>query len=454
MGIQRIDKKSYPYLFLKQVVAFWHNRVFYKRIVILNQEKIPQNAHLIFTGNHQNALMDALVFLNGFKGRLVFLSRSDIFRNPIIASILYFLRMLPIFRIKDGYSEVKKNDMIFQKTIDVIKNKIGLVIMAEGNHGEQHRLRDLKKGFARIAFQTEEANDFQLDMKVIPVGIDYSNYQNFRTELLINFGNPIPVSDYYEVYKESPAIAINQMKEQLSKSLIPLMVHIKSEKHYELYNQLREIYKHEMAKKMGFPSSNQPYKLQTDQELIRQLEVFEEKNPEQMDDFQAQVLRYQNNIQNEKLSYAMVRNKVGSSGLLFTESLLFVLASPLFILGWLLNYIPFGLSIYIGLKMKDPQFKSSVKFVISMLVWPLFHLIETGIVWLTFSDWIITLAFFVAMPLLGIFARWYWICLLDFRQALRWARLKKNKSELYQSIRKDQREILNKMEAIVAQNLI
>ncbi|MBN1651189.1 MAG: 1-acyl-sn-glycerol-3-phosphate acyltransferase [Bacteroidales bacterium] len=452
MGIKRIDKKSYPYLFLKQFVAFWHNRVFYRRIVILNRENIPKNAHLIFTGNHQNALMDALVFLHGYKGRLVFLARSDIFKNPFIAAILYFLRMLPVFRIKDGYSAVKKNDDIFQKTIDVIKNKIGLVIMAEGNHGEQHRLRTLKKGFARIAFQTEEANDFQLDMKVIPVGIDYSNYQNFRTELLINFGNPIPVSDYYDAYKESPAIAINQMKEQLADSLIPLMVHIKSEKHYELYNQLREIYKHEMAQKMGFPSSNQPYKLQMDQELIRRLELFEEKYPEQMDDFQALVLRYQQNIQKEKLSYAIVRNKVGSNTLLIIETLLFVLASPMFVLGWILNYIPFGLSIYIGLKMKDPQFKSSVKFVLSMFVWPLFHLIETWVVWLIFTDWMLALAFFIAMPILGIFARWYWISLLEFKEAFRWARLKKNKAEVYQMIRKDQKEILNKMKAIVAQN--
>jgi 1-acyl-sn-glycerol-3-phosphate acyltransferase len=453
MGIKRIDKKSYPYLFLKNFVAFWHNHVFYNRIIIQNQECIPENAHLIFTGNHQNALMDALVFLFGVKGRLVFMARSDIFKNPFVGAMLYFLRMLPIFRIKDGFSAVKKNDKIFLKTIDVIKKKIGLVIMAEGNHGAERRLRPLKKGFARIAFQTEEANDFKLDMQVVPVGIDYSSYDNFRSELLVNFGHPIPVSDYYDAYKEAPAIAINKIKEQLANSLIPLMVQIKSEKHYALYNELREIYKEEMAKKMGFPSAKQPYKLQTDQELIRLLEHFEKDHPEEMDAFQDIIVRYNDSIQKEGLSYAIARKNPHSGFRLFGELLLFVVASPIFILGWILNYIPFGLSIFIGLKMEDPQFKSSVKFVISMLFWPLFHFLETLLVWLFFKDWTITLGFFIAMPILGIMARAYWVAFKQFLKTWRWSRLKRQNLGVYQSIMNDQQEILSKTTAIVTKSI-
>jgi len=449
MGIKRIDKKSYIYLFLKYFVAFWHNYVFYKRIVIQNREKVPENAHLIFTGNHQNALMDALVFLFGTKRRLVFMARSDIFKNPIIAAFLYFFRMLPIFRIKDGFSAVKKNNQIFLKTIDVIKKNIGIVIMVEGNHGDKRRLRTLKKGFARIAFQTEEANDFKLDMKIVPIGIDYSNYDNFRTELLINFGDPISVSDYYEIYKDKPAIAINQIKETLAKSMKPLMVNIESEKYYDLYNELREIYKNEMAFNMGFPSTNQPYKLQTDQELIKRLEYFEEEHPEEMDAFQKLVVRYRNTIKKHNLNYIIVRKENSSYFQLFIESLLFILASPVFLLGWILNYIPFGLSIYIGLKMKDPQFKSSVKFAITLFLYPLFHVLETAIVWFIFKDILFASVFFIAMPILGILARAYWVSFCQFLKAWRWTFLRKNKNDVYQSIKNDQKAILEKAKSIV-----
>ena len=450
MGIKHIDKKSYPYLILRWFVIFWHNRVFYKRVVINNLEDIPKDAHLIFTGNHQNALMDAMVFLCGTKRPLVFMARSDIFNNRFIAALLYFFRMLPIFRIRDGFSALKKNNEIFSKTIDVINNKIGLVIMVEGNHGAERRLRSLKKGFARIAFQTEEANNFDLDMQVVPVGIDYSNFDNFRTELLINFGKPIPFSEYYDAYRESPAIAINQVKDRLVNHMKPIMVHIESEKYYELYDELREIYKNEMAQKMGLPSTEQPHKLLADQELIKHLEQFEQGYPKKISAFQKLVIHYKDNITSNNLNYSVVRKKPDSFAKLIGESILFILASPIFIVGWLLNYLPFGISIFIGKKMEDPQFKSSVKFAVSMLLWPLFYALQILLVWLLSDDWKVLLGFIIGMPILGMLSRSYWVSLQLYLVAFRWALIKKNKITLYRSIRSDLQEILKTSSSIVS----
>jgi 1-acyl-sn-glycerol-3-phosphate acyltransferase len=451
MGIQRIDKKSYAYLFLKNFVGFWHNHVFYRRIFINNSKNVPRDAHLIFTGNHQNALMDSLVFLFGVKSRLVFMARSDIFQNPFLAAALYFLRMLPIFRIKDGYSAVKKNDEIFQKTIDVIKNKIGLVIMAEGNHAGERRLRPLKKGFARIAFQTEQANDFKLNMQVVPVGIDYSSYEDFRTELLINFGEPIAVSDYLETYKSSPAIAINQIKERLAESLKPLMVHIESEDYYDLYNELREIYKTDLAKKMGFPSTEQPYKLKCDQELIRKLAHFEAHNKEDMGAFQNLVLRYRDELRKQKLDYEVVRSQPKNGLNLIARFMLLLISSPFFIIGFLLNYLPFGISIWASKKFKDPQFFSSVKYAVTLFLYPLYHFALSIGVWFLFKSWEILFAFFVGMPILGIIARKYWEQARDYVKNRKWLKLKNKQTKVYQSILENQKEILRKTNAIVVE---
>jgi len=449
MGIKRIDKKSYLYLFLKQFVGFWHNRVFYKRVVIQNRSRVPKDAHLIFTGNHQNALMDALVFLFGVKNRLVFMARSDIFKNQFVAALLYFFRLLPIFRIRDGYDSVKKNDQIFKKTIDVIKNKIGIVIMAEGNHGGQRRLRPLKKGFARIAFQTEEANNFDFNMQIVPVGIDYSSYENFRSELLINFGEPIPISDYSALYKESPAIAINQIKEKLSESLKPLMVHIESEKYYALYNELRELYKEEMAENLGFPSCKQPYKLQGDQTLIKHLSDFEKSYPEKMDLFQKMVLDYRNTIQKYKLNYSVAKQKTASLISLLLKSVFYLLVLPVFLSGWLLNYWPFGLSNFAAKKLNDLQFHSSFKFVISLILWPLGHFLLSLLVWFIFKNGYLLLGFFIAMPVLGIAARAYWVGFTQFLIAFRWYIIKKRKPLVYRKIKQEQQAIFDQMNVVI-----
>ena len=102
-------------------------------------------------------------------------------RRKMIASILYFLKILPVYRIRDGFSSLKGNDEIFLKTIDVLKNKNGLVILPEGDHAGFRRLRQLKKGICRVAFQSDEATGFNLKIKIIPVGIEYSNYTQVQT---------------------------------------------------------------------------------------------------------------------------------------------------------------------------------------------------------------------------------------------------------------------------------
>ena len=52
-------------------------------------------------------------------------------------------------------------------------------------------------------------------VKIVPVGIDYGNYDKSGRHLIINYGKPISIKDYYELYKEKPAEAMNQIKENL-----------------------------------------------------------------------------------------------------------------------------------------------------------------------------------------------------------------------------------------------
>src|SRR5665647_3187100 len=185
MGKENIEKFSTGYALLKSVAGFWHNKVFYRKVIVLGRENINPDHHLIYAPNHQNALMDALAVLFTNNGQLIFLARADIFKRKIIAAILYFLKILPVYRMRDGYSSLKGNDEIFIKTIDVLKNKNGLVILPEGDHVGFRRLRQLKKGICRVAFQSDEATGFTLKIKIIPVGLDFSNYSRFRQVLTV-----------------------------------------------------------------------------------------------------------------------------------------------------------------------------------------------------------------------------------------------------------------------------
>ena len=114
MGKENIEKYSAFYAIVKSVANFWHNKVFYRKVIIVGRENINPEDHLIYAPNHQNALMDALAVLFTQKGQLVFLARADIFKRNFLASILYFLKILPVYRIRDGYQRCKEQRLDLQ----------------------------------------------------------------------------------------------------------------------------------------------------------------------------------------------------------------------------------------------------------------------------------------------------------------------------------------------------
>ncbi|MDX2444397.1 MAG: 1-acyl-sn-glycerol-3-phosphate acyltransferase [Bacteroidales bacterium] len=406
MNIENIEKWSFKYALFKGYSMFWNNDFFYKDVVIYGKENLPKDGHLIFTPNHQNALMDAAAIFSAIDTQLVFMARSDIFNNPLIAKFLIILKILPIYRIRDGFETLKKNNDVFQKTIDVIKNKNGLVILPEGSHDYHRRLRPLKKGFARIAFQTEEANNFSLDLKIVPIGIYYSNFEDLRSSLLVMIGKPIPVSDFYELYKESPVKAINGLTSTLSEHIKPLIVNIESEEFYDLYNELREIYKYRMCERLSLPNCNQPNKLKADQELIKIVSKYEKDNHKEMPEFQELVLSYNKKLTQSGFTNEIIENGHGKIINLLLLSVFLILSFPVFLYGFINNILPFGLSVKFSKKAKDRQFRSSFKYVLLMVLFPLFYIFQTLIV-LIFTSWKIAGVYLLSMPVFGIFAWWY-----------------------------------------------
>ena len=55
-----------------------------------------------------------------------------------------------------------------------------------------------------------------LKNKIIPVGLEFSHYSRFRQVLTVAYGKPIEVSEFNDLYKESPERALNELRTRLS----------------------------------------------------------------------------------------------------------------------------------------------------------------------------------------------------------------------------------------------
>ncbi len=436
MGKENIEKYSARYALLKSVAGFWHNNVFYRRVIVLGIENIKPDDPVIFAPNHQNALMDALAVLFTHKGQPVFLARADIFKRKTIAAILYFLKILPVYRIRDGFSSVKGNDEIFLKTIDVLKNKNGLVILPEGDHAGFRRLRQLKKGICRVAFQSDEATGFTLKIKIIPVGLEFSNYSRFRQVLTVAYGRPIEVSEYFESYKLNPERALNELRSRLSDEMKGIMVHIESEEDYEAIDELRAMINGRFSDDIRLP------KLVRDRILVNKMNLLKSSDPALYRKICDLSIKVKEKAKELNTDYRLLEKKKHPLGWLIAGMAGIIVTFPLFIYGNIFNLTFLEIPNLQIRKIKDPQFHSSIRYGISLALafvfLPLYLIISLFI----FSSWWLGLLIFLTLPLSGLFAWNYYLQFRRIRGGFRIRKMIREKDEQFAILRKNHSELV------------
>lgn len=166
--------------------------LYFKKINIQGKTNIPKNRPVILVANHQNALIDPLLLATHTKLNPYFLTRASVFKHPIAAKLLDFIRMLPVYRVRDGFSTIQQNQLIFDKTYEILKKNGTVIIFAEGSHSDIRNLRPLSKGFTRMAFGLKEKYP-EAKPVILPVGINYSAHKRSGSRVNMIFGNPIEV---------------------------------------------------------------------------------------------------------------------------------------------------------------------------------------------------------------------------------------------------------------------
>ena len=413
MSKENIEKYSLGYAILKGIVTVWHNFVHYRKVIVLGKENVSKKNHNIFAPNHQNALMDALAVACTAPGQPVFLARSDVFKNKKIASLLYFFKMLPVFRVRDGFENLRQNDEIFHKTIDVIIHKNGLVILPEGNHSGVRRLRQLKKGICRIAFQTEEEKDFKLGLKIIPVGLDFSHYWKFRQVLTISYGESIGFEDLYDTYRENPQVALNKLRIKIADGIKKVMIHIESEEDYEVLNEIREIIN---GKHSG--DTTNP-KVLRDKELLEKLEKASVNQPALYKSIIERVQKIMTISKSLNTGYFHLDQSKPRVTVHMMATAGLILLFPLFIFGLVFNYIFFKVPKLPLRNVKDLAFHSSVRFIISLLLGLVFLPVYAILAFIFMPTWWMALILFLLIPPSGIFAWNYILIWQKLRERVR-----------------------------------
>lgn len=378
--MKAIQDNDRLYNFLSPLVQFG-TRCHYQCFDVHGLENLPSDGAYIIAPCHQQALMEPLAVLNFAPKPPVFLARADIFENPTIRAILTFLKILPVYRIRDGQSNLAKNNDIFDRSRDVLLDGFPLCLMAEGRHNNRHHLLPFGKGMFRIAGETQvKLGDHPL--YIVPTGIDFDEYERPYSNLVVNIGKPIAIQPFMEEYRDNEPVALNKMRDTLHDALLPMMHDIRDEEHYEEIFTLCNILNRKMRHRNGLKNTAWN-RFRMRQEISRKFDgTIDGETLEKTRKYQqlCRTLRLRERTIPDHWSLPVTLLSLLPLAALVAGA---ILIPPVrwIVFFWLLCYpIPFlPTHLLVRRMIKDPQFRSSVNFGIRFLL-SILYAIVIGIV--------------------------------------------------------------------------
>lgn len=184
-------------------------RCMFSKVTIEGKENLPErDSAVILAPNHSAAMVDPclLLLLSPHKA-IAFGARSDIFKKPRIASVLHWIRILPIARARNGREEVIKNHKTFEDIIDCLAHGTPFCLYPEGTHFAAPGMLPLKKGVYRIASMAAERLKDK-DVFVVPVGVDYESFFHEMKQAAVRIGKPINFREFHEEHSNLNEVEI------------------------------------------------------------------------------------------------------------------------------------------------------------------------------------------------------------------------------------------------------
>ncbi len=380
---------------------------FRKLVFIGRKENVSRKKPVIFAANHRNALLDALmlVYSSYHRKQVVFLARADIFKQKFVAWLLKGLRIIPVFRLRDGKDNLERNNEVFKTAARVLKKNNPIALFPEGRHNPKQSLLPIQKAVPRIVLPTEASLDFELQSQIVPVAIYYRDVNDFPSDVYVTFGQPIEVSEYKTLYSESPNLATNQLRKDLEVRLKSMVVDIWNDDYYNEYCLAIDWNGDRVAKEQ-FRGRKDDF-LQASLHIVRELDHLFEHEPEQFNKKIEELREAKQFLQENGFTSKDRVWKRPSKWNLFARFSVLLLIVPIALFGFLNGLFPLLINKKLKGLFKDKQFIPSVRYASGLFFVPIFALLQSLLLGGITGNWLLALGYLFVMPLTFYFAiRW------------------------------------------------
>ncbi|KAF0692900.1 Aste57867_16073 [Aphanomyces stellatus] len=180
--------------------------LYFRRITVHGINNLPREGPVVVCPNHPNMMIDALLVLTqcAHLGRNPYAwAKAAMFKNPVVGKLLRVLGAVPVFRPpgkhanQDTDSDKTPEELaaatraMFEDTWKVLQRGNLIVLFPEGTSYTLPHMLELRTGVMRVA--TGFVKTYDAPVTVVPLGLTYFNKDRFRSEVSIEFGEPIVI---------------------------------------------------------------------------------------------------------------------------------------------------------------------------------------------------------------------------------------------------------------------
>lgn len=355
---KNIYDKDFGYDILKPIVD-WNLKHSYRKVEVRGMENVPADGAIIVAPNHCNTLMDALVILRAFDNETVFGARADMFNNAFVAKLMYFIRILPMVRQRDGLRNVLKNYETQEIIVDTLKNKVRFCMFPEGRHRPAHSLQTLGKGTFRAALAANAAFGEQMPVYIVPTGIEYGDYFRFRSTSLVTFGKAINVTETIkELNLENEAQIMDHLRKELTARMSELITYLPYDENYDAKWALTKV------RALDFKGSLYD-KMMNNRAIIADINSACETDPEKMAKLLDKAAAFEKARRKEGVSIYSFRKKNLALSVV-GKGLAAVLGLPYLIFSGIVALPMWSIAEFLRNKIRDKAFRNTAIFGVKL----------------------------------------------------------------------------------------
>lgn len=382
-------------------------RIFFRRLEVRGLDHVP-DAPVIVGANHPNMLLDPLlVGMALLPRRLHFLAKAPLFDIPVVGTLFRLLGVLPVYRRQDGPGDTSKNQGMFSACVAALHGGRSIGIFPEGVSASEPWLQPIKTGASRILLEAQDAAPDQ-PMYLLPVGLNYTDRQTFRSDVLVLFGAPLDPRRYLDAYRRDPRDAVRAMTADLEAALKALTTNLARVEDERVVDRLERVYQTELLP-VGDDLAERFY---LSRAIVDGYEYFSARDPARVARVEADLHEYFFALDVLGLSRAHLRDDTGyraSNVLLFLFQTVppLVLTAPVALWGTVMNFLPYNLTDPLARRGDPgPEELATNKAVVGSLLFAGFYLAQTAAA-AAVGGPLAALGYLASLPVSGLLALWW-----------------------------------------------